>query len=188
MLDTISKGILQRYLFNLYFLVDNYSVMMKIFLSTIKIQRFIYGLATSKCMSGDKFANEDAEIDTLVDTAMNENHFSLCAVEALSYNQIHSVDHRCYLKLKVNNTQGLHMRPSATIVDITNKYEGEIYAKEFRKGRVVNGKSIFDFLTLAATQGTDIVFCFKYEGKNSAKKAANCAYELAELFKNNFNE
>jgi len=149
-------------------------------------------------MSGDAFGNEDTGIDTLVDiaanenTAANENQFILCNVKKISYNKLHSVDHRAYLKLKVNNEQGLHMRPSGTIVKVTNKYEGEVYAKEFRKGRIVNGKSILEVLLLAASRGTDVVFCFKYEGKNniksSEKKAADCAYELAKLFKNNFNE
>ena len=165
--------------------------MMKIFLSTIEIKRFIYKFATRKSMSGDKFSEEDAGIDTLVElaeTAENENHFVLCDVEKLPYKQLCSVDHRGFLKLKVSNSQGLHIRPSGTIVDITNKYAGEVYTKEFRNGKIVNGKSIFDFLTLAASKGTDIVFCFKYDGNDSEKKAVNCAYELAKLFKNNFNE
>jgi len=162
--------------------------MMKMFLSTIEIKRFIYKFATPKIMSGDKFSEEDAGINTLVGTVENENQFSLCDVENLPYEQLRSVDHKGYLKLKVGNSQGLHMRPSSTIVDITNKCDGEVYAKEFRKGRVVNGKSIFEFLTLAAIQGTDVIFCFKYEGKSSEKKAANCARELTELFKKNFNE
>ena len=138
-------------------------------------------------MSGDVFGNEDAGIDILVDKTADEA-FSLCAAEKIPYNSLQSVDHRAYLKLKVQNEQGLHMRPCSAVLEITQKYEGDVYAKELKKGRIVNAKSIMDTLTLAVSRGTDIAFCFRYTDSYCKKQAEKCAAQLTELFKNKFNE
>lgn len=57
-------------------------------------------------------------------------------------------------KLVIKNEQGLHARPAALFVQITNKYESDVMV---RKGKdEVNGRSIMGLLTLAAEKGSII--------------------------------
>ena len=57
-------------------------------------------------------------------------------------------------KLTIHNEQGLHARPAALFVQISNKYQSDIVVKKGRQE--VNGKSIMGLLTLAAEKGTTL--------------------------------
>lgn len=57
-------------------------------------------------------------------------------------------------RLVIKNEQGLHARPAALFVQISNKYESDVVVKKGRQE--VNGKSIMGLMTLAAEKGTSI--------------------------------
>jgi len=55
-------------------------------------------------------------------------------------------------RVTVQNKDGIHARPSVRIVEIANNFQSDIY---IQKGDLkINGKSILDLLTLAASYGT----------------------------------
>ncbi len=57
-------------------------------------------------------------------------------------------------KILINNPQGFHLRPMALFVALAGRFESDVsLAKD---GRAVNGKSILDLMSLAATQGTEL--------------------------------
>ena len=56
--------------------------------------------------------------------------------------------------LVVANEMGVHARPAAMVVRITNKYEGEIWVE--KDGERVNGKSIMGIMMLAAGAGSKL--------------------------------
>jgi len=65
-------------------------------------------------------------------------------------------------KLVIKNKLGLHARPAARLVEITARYDADIFLK---KGDLeVNGKSIMGILMLAAERGTEITV--RSEGKD----------------------
>lgn len=56
----------------------------------------------------------------------------------------------------INNTQGLHMRPITTFVEMAAKFQSQVFV--IREGQPkVNGKSPLGLLGLAAEQGTQLV-------------------------------
>ena len=58
------------------------------------------------------------------------------------------------ITLTVRNKVGLHARPAARLVEITARYDADIFLK---KGDLeVNAKSIMGILMLAAERGTEI--------------------------------
>ena len=57
-------------------------------------------------------------------------------------------------ELVVANEMGVHARPAAMVVRITNKYEGEIWVE--KEGERVNGKSIMGIMMLAAGAGSKL--------------------------------
>jgi len=57
-------------------------------------------------------------------------------------------------KLIINNKLGLHARPAALIVQITNKHASEVYIS--KGDSRINAKSIMGVLTLAAAQGSEL--------------------------------
>lgn len=57
-------------------------------------------------------------------------------------------------RLIIKNEQGLHARPAALFVQISNKYKSDVVVKKDRQE--VNGKSIMGLMTLAAEKGTTI--------------------------------
>ena len=80
----------------------------------------------------------------------------------------------------VQNELGVHARPAAMIVRITNKFKAEVFVE--KDGEQVNGKSIMGLLMLAA-------------GRNSRVKllatgtdAAAMLAELEALFARKFDE
>lgn len=83
--------------------------------------------------------------------------------------------------LKVQNKMGIHARPAAMIVRISNKYEDvEIWVE--KDGDQINGKSIMGLMMLAAGQGSELKFIANGEGGNSLLD------ELSALFDRKFEE
>ncbi|MFQ5914022.1 MAG: HPr family phosphocarrier protein [Nitrospinota bacterium] len=80
----------------------------------------------------------------------------------------------------VENRLGLHARPAATFVKITNRYDSEITVS--KDDLRVNGKSIMGVMTLGASQGSRLLL--RAEGED----AENLIRELAALVQNKFNE
>ena len=59
--------------------------------------------------------------------------------------------------LSVQNTMGIHARPAAMIVRISNKYPStELWVE--KDGEEVNGKSIMSLMMLAAGKGSELKF------------------------------
>ncbi|HSR12933.1 MAG TPA: HPr family phosphocarrier protein [Thermodesulfobacteriota bacterium] len=54
----------------------------------------------------------------------------------------------------IKNKFGLHARPSASFVQTASRFRSQIQVEN--DGRVADGKSILDLMTLAAAQGTCI--------------------------------
>ena len=57
-------------------------------------------------------------------------------------------------RVLVANPQGLHMRPSAAFVELAGRFESNVTVT--LNGNSVNGKSIWDLLTLAAEVGSEL--------------------------------
>ena len=84
----------------------------------------------------------------------------------------------CTREVIVNLENGLHMSPSARIVQTAQTFSGDI---SIRKGeKVVDGKSMLDVLTLAAEKGTKLVLEASGDGAQQVIDA------LEKLFKTNF--
>jgi phosphocarrier protein HPr len=58
--------------------------------------------------------------------------------------------------LTVQNKMGIHARPAAMIVRITNKYKADVLVE--RDDEQVNGKSIMGLMMLAAGKGSALRF------------------------------
>jgi phosphocarrier protein len=59
-------------------------------------------------------------------------------------------------ELLVQNKMGIHARPAAMIVRVTNKFKAEVYVEKDEEQ--VNGKSIMGLMMLAAAKGTTVKF------------------------------
>ena len=84
------------------------------------------------------------------------------------------------ISLKVTNQMGVHARPAAMIVRISNNYTGEIWVE--KDGERVNGKSIMGIMMLAAGKGTELKF------HADCENAKDFCKEITELFVSNFQE
>ena len=83
--------------------------------------------------------------------------------------------------LTVENKMGIHARPAAMIVRISNKYPNtDIYVEN--DGEQVNGKSIMSLMMLAAGKGSEIKFVA--EGEDAQTMLA----EITDLFNRKFDE
>ncbi len=83
--------------------------------------------------------------------------------------------------LTVQNKMGIHARPAAMIVRISNKYPStNVYVE--KDGEQVNGKSIMSLMMLAAGKGSELKFVA--EG-DDAEVMLN---EITELFERKFDE
>lgn len=82
--------------------------------------------------------------------------------------------------LTVQNKMGIHARPAAMIVRITNRFKSEVYFEKDEEQ--VNGKSIMGLMMLAAGRGSKI--------KVSAQgaDADDLLKDLEELFERKFDE
>ena len=73
-------------------------------------------------------------------------------------------------ELVVQNKMGIHARPAAMIVRITNKFKADVFVE--KDDEQVNGKSIMGLMMLAAGKGSKVKF---------SATGADAAATLAEL-------
>jgi phosphocarrier protein len=83
-------------------------------------------------------------------------------------------------ELIVQNKMGIHARPAAMIVRITNKFKAEVFVE--KEEEQVNGKSIMGLMMLAAAKGSTVKFIV------SGDDAALMLSELEALFAKKFDE
>ena len=83
-------------------------------------------------------------------------------------------------ELVVQNKMGIHARPAAMIVRITNKFKAEVFVE--KDGERVNGKSIMGLMMLAAGKGSKVNFIA------SGSDAELMLNELESLFARKFDE
>jgi phosphotransferase system HPr (HPr) family protein len=78
-------------------------------------------------------------------------------------------------ELEIRNEHGLHMRPAMRFVDLANRFKSEIIVRNEEES--IDGKSIMQITTLAATCGTKLNI--KAEGPD-ALEAINALRKLVE--------
>jgi phosphocarrier protein len=83
-------------------------------------------------------------------------------------------------ELVVQNKLGIHARPAAMIVRITNKFKSEVFVEKDEEQ--VNGKSIMGLMMLAAGKGSKVKFVV------TGDDAAQMVAELEALFARKFDE
>jgi phosphocarrier protein HPr len=82
--------------------------------------------------------------------------------------------------LTVQNKMGIHARPAAMIVRITNRFKSDVLVE--KDDEQVNGKSIMGLMMLAAGKGSTIKFIVV------GPDAAQMLVELEGLFARKFDE
>lgn len=80
----------------------------------------------------------------------------------------------------MQNKMGIHARPAAMVVRITNKFKAEVLVEKDEEQ--VNGKSIMGLMMLAAAKGSKVKFIA------SGDDAAVMLAELEGLFARKFDE
>ena len=80
----------------------------------------------------------------------------------------------------VQNKMGIHARPAAMIVRITNKYKCDVLVE--KDDEQVNGKSIMGLMMLAAGKGSKVKFIA------TGDDAPQMLAELEQLFARKFDE
>ena len=83
-------------------------------------------------------------------------------------------------ELVVQNKMGIHARPAAMVVRITNKYKADVFVE--KDGEQVNGKSIMGLMMLAAGKGSKVKFLA------SGADAVQLLADLEQLFARKFEE
>ncbi len=83
-------------------------------------------------------------------------------------------------ELVVQNKLGIHARPAAMIVRITNKFKSEVFVEKDEEQ--VNGKSIMGLMMLAAGKGSKVKFLA------TGEDAPQMLAELEQLFGRKFDE
>jgi len=83
-------------------------------------------------------------------------------------------------ELVVQNKMGIHARPAAMIVRITNRYKSDVFVE--KDSEQVNGKSIMGLMMLAAAKGSRVKFLA------NGPDAAQILDELEDLFTRKFDE
>lgn len=83
-------------------------------------------------------------------------------------------------ELVVQNKMGIHARPAAMIVRITNRYKCDVFVEKDEEQ--VNGKSIMGLMMLAAGKGSTVKFIA------TGDDAAPMLTELETLFARKFDE
>lgn len=83
-------------------------------------------------------------------------------------------------ELVVQNKMGIHARPAAMIVRITNKFKADVFVEKDEEQ--VNGKSIMGLMMLAAGKGSKVRF------SATGADANEMLNELAALFDRKFDE
>jgi len=83
-------------------------------------------------------------------------------------------------ELVVQNKMGIHARPAAMIVRITNKFKADVFVE--KEEEQVNGKSIMGLMMLAAGKGSKVKFIA------TGDDALQMLDELEQLFARKFDE
>jgi phosphocarrier protein HPr len=83
-------------------------------------------------------------------------------------------------ELVVQNKMGIHARPAAMIVRITNKFKADVFVE--KEEEQVNGKSIMGLMMLAAGKGSKVKFLA------TGDDAPQMLSELEQLFARKFDE
>ncbi|MFZ5497341.1 MAG: HPr family phosphocarrier protein [Verrucomicrobiota bacterium] len=83
-------------------------------------------------------------------------------------------------ELLVQNKMGIHARPAAMIVRITNKFKSEVHVE--KDDEQVNGKSIMGLMMLAAAKGSKVKFVA------TGPDAEQMLAEIEALFAKKFDE
>lgn len=83
-------------------------------------------------------------------------------------------------ELVVLNKLGIHARPAAMIVRITNKFKSDVFVEKDEEQ--VNGKSIMGLMMLAAGKGSKVKFVV------TGDDAEQMLAELEQLFARKFDE
>ena len=83
-------------------------------------------------------------------------------------------------ELVVQNKMGIHARPAAMIVRVTNKFQAEVFVE--KDDEQVNGKSIMGLMMLAAGKGAKVKF------RAQGPDAEAMLVELEALFSRKFDE
>ena len=83
-------------------------------------------------------------------------------------------------ELVVQNKMGIHARPAAMIVRITNKFKSEVFVEKDEEQ--VNGKSIMGLMMLAAGKGSKVKFIA------TGDDASAMLAEIESLFGRKFDE
>ena len=84
-------------------------------------------------------------------------------------------------ELLVQNKMGIHARPAAMIVRITNRFKADVFVEKDEEQ--VNGKSIMGLMMLAAGNGSKVKFL-----ASGDDDAAQMLAELEALFARKFDE
>ncbi len=72
-------------------------------------------------------------------------------------------------ELVVSNENGIHARPAAMFVKVSNRFKSEIFVK--KDGERVNGKSIMGIMMLAAEFGSKLIITAIGDDAEDALKA-----------------
>ena len=83
-------------------------------------------------------------------------------------------------KVVIKNELGLHARAASLFVQLSTKYQSEIFLQ--KEERKVNGKSIMGIMMLAAAKGTTLVLLAEGDDAEIAIE------KLTELIENKFGE
>jgi phosphocarrier protein HPr len=83
-------------------------------------------------------------------------------------------------KVKILNRLGFHLRAAAQFVKTCSRFKCRVLVRN-RRGEV-NGKSLLNLMTLAATYGTELDLIFEGEDARQAVRA------VERLFLNKFGE
>ena len=83
-------------------------------------------------------------------------------------------------ELVVQNKMGIHARPAAMVVRITNKFKADVFVEKDEEQ--VNGKSIMGLMMLAAGKGSKVKFLA------TGEDASSMLEELDALFARKFDE
>jgi len=83
-------------------------------------------------------------------------------------------------ELLVQNKMGIHARPAAMIVRVTNRFKAEVFVEKDEEQ--VNGKSIMGLMMLAAGKGSKVRFLA------TGEDAEQMLSELEGLFARKFDE
>ncbi len=81
-------------------------------------------------------------------------------------------------KITIQNSSGLHARPSAALVKTASRFKADFYIHMY--GYRVNGKSILGVMTLAAEHGAELELEFDGADEKEAMKT------ITELIENKF--